>query len=93
MPHLASFLGLAVEISSRLPHHDYRCPAIGRPAAAAHLSPPFSVQIKKKSVEKAKKEERMSKEFAAMEEAALKAYEEDLKRMQRGSDGNSATFY
>lgn len=51
------------------------------------------MQIKKKSVEKAKKEERMSKEFAAMEEAALKAYEEDLKRMQRGSDGNSATFY
>uniref|UniRef100_A0A3B5MU61 Matrin-type domain-containing protein n=1 Tax=Xiphophorus couchianus TaxID=32473 RepID=A0A3B5MU61_9TELE len=44
-------------------------------------------EIKKKSVEKAKKEERMSKEFAAMEEAALKAYEEDLKRMQRGSDG------
>uniref|UniRef100_A0A3P9Q070 WW domain binding protein 4 n=1 Tax=Poecilia reticulata TaxID=8081 RepID=A0A3P9Q070_POERE len=47
-------------------------------------------EIKKKSVEKAKKEERMSKEFAAMEEAALKAYEEDLKRMQRGSDGSSS---
>lgn len=47
-------------------------------------------EIKKKSVEKAKKEERMSKEFAAMEEAALKAYEEDLKRMQREADGSSS---
>lgn len=33
----------------------------------------------------------MSKEFAAMEEAALKAYEEDLKRMERESAG-SLTF-
>ncbi|MEQ2263214.1 WW domain binding protein 4, partial [Xenotaenia resolanae] len=47
-------------------------------------------EIKKKSIEKAKKEERMSKDFAAMEEAALKAYEEDLKRMQRESDGSSS---
>lgn len=34
----------------------------------------------------------MSKEFAAMEEAALKAYEEDLKRMQREADGKMATL-
>ncbi|KAM6893905.1 LOW QUALITY PROTEIN: WW domain-binding protein 4 [Xenentodon cancila] len=45
-------------------------------------------EIKKKSIEKAKQEERMSKDFAAMEEAALKAYQEDLKRMERESDGN-----
>uniref|UniRef100_K7FFT3 WW domain-binding protein 4 n=1 Tax=Pelodiscus sinensis TaxID=13735 RepID=K7FFT3_PELSI len=38
-------------------------------------------EIKKKSMEKAKEEEKMSKEFAAMEEAALKAYQEDLKRL------------
>ncbi|XP_040034550.2 WW domain-binding protein 4 [Gasterosteus aculeatus] len=44
-------------------------------------------EIKKKSVDKAKQEARMSKEFAAMEEAALKAYEEDLKRMERESAG------
>lgn len=30
----------------------------------------------------------MSKEFAAMEEAALKAYQEDLKRMEREAQGN-----
>uniref|UniRef100_A0A3Q3X6H4 WW domain-containing protein n=1 Tax=Mola mola TaxID=94237 RepID=A0A3Q3X6H4_MOLML len=40
-------------------------------------------EIKKKSVAKAKQEERMSKEFAAMEEAAMKAYQEDLKRLER----------
>ncbi|XP_077450953.1 WW domain-binding protein 4 [Stigmatopora argus] len=39
-------------------------------------------EIKKKSVQKAKQENRMSKQFAAMEEAALKAYEEDLKRLE-----------
>ncbi|XP_034410470.1 WW domain-binding protein 4 [Cyclopterus lumpus] len=44
-------------------------------------------EIKKKSIDKAKQEARMSKEFAAMEEAALKAYEEDLKRMDRESAG------
>lgn len=38
-------------------------------------------QIKKKSLEKAKEEENMSKEFAAMEEAAMKAYQEDMKRL------------
>ncbi|XP_015283346.1 PREDICTED: WW domain-binding protein 4 [Gekko japonicus] len=38
-------------------------------------------EIKKKSLEKAKQEEKMSKEFAAMEEAAMKAYQEDLKRL------------
>ncbi|XP_054647512.1 WW domain-binding protein 4 [Dunckerocampus dactyliophorus] len=42
-------------------------------------------EIKKKSVQKAKQDERMSKQFAAMEEAALKAYEEDLKRMEMES--------
>ncbi|XP_023249133.1 WW domain-binding protein 4 [Seriola lalandi dorsalis] len=44
-------------------------------------------EIKKKSIEKAKQEERMSKEFAAMEEAAMKAYQEDLKRMEREAAG------
>ncbi|XP_060724462.1 WW domain-binding protein 4 [Tachysurus vachellii] len=39
-------------------------------------------EIKKKSTEKAKKDEKMSKEFAAMEEAALKAYEKDMKRLK-----------
>ncbi|XP_028835755.1 WW domain-binding protein 4 [Denticeps clupeoides] len=39
-------------------------------------------EIKKKSIAKAKKEEKMSKEFAAMEEAALKAYQEDIKRLE-----------
>ncbi|KAM9766331.1 WW domain-binding protein 4 [Menidia menidia] len=47
-------------------------------------------EIKKKSIDKAKQEERMSKQFAAMEEAALKAYEEDLKRMGRESEGLSS---
>ncbi|KAM9836192.1 WW domain-binding protein 4 [Aulostomus maculatus] len=49
-------------------------------------------EIKKKSVEKAKQEERMSKQFAAMEEAALKAYEEDLKRMSMESAGVSPAY-
>ncbi|XP_007061373.1 WW domain-binding protein 4 isoform X1 [Chelonia mydas] len=50
-------------------------------------------EIKKKSMEKAKEEEKMSKEFAAMEEAALKAYQEDLKRLGVKSDsiGPSST--
>ncbi|XP_056411448.1 WW domain-binding protein 4 isoform X2 [Hyla sarda] len=39
-------------------------------------------EIKQKSMAKAKQDEKMSKEFAAMEEAALKAYEEDLKRLE-----------
>lgn len=47
-------------------------------------------EIKKKSLDKAKQEERMSKEFAAMEEAALKAYQEDLKRMEREAAGISS---
>ncbi|NXC46244.1 WBP4 protein, partial [Penelope pileata] len=38
-------------------------------------------ELRKKSLEKAKEEENMSKEFAAMEEAAMKAYQEDLKRL------------
>uniref|UniRef100_A0A671NRM7 WW domain-containing protein n=1 Tax=Sinocyclocheilus anshuiensis TaxID=1608454 RepID=A0A671NRM7_9TELE len=46
-------------------------------------------EIKKKSVAKAKQEQKMSKEFAAMEEAALKAYEEDLKRLAAQSSGES----
>lgn len=54
--------------------------------AATHLC--LFLQIKKKSMDKAKQEERMSKEFAAMEEAALKAYEEDLKRMEREAKGS-----
>ncbi|XP_054479946.1 WW domain-binding protein 4 [Anoplopoma fimbria] len=44
-------------------------------------------EIKKKSIDKAKQEARETKEFAAMEEAALKAYEGDLKRMERESAG------
>ncbi|XP_076580054.1 WW domain-binding protein 4 [Chaetodon auriga] len=47
-------------------------------------------EIKKKSLDKAKQEERMSKEFAAMEDAALKAYQEDLKRMERESTGSGS---
>ncbi|KAK3557124.1 hypothetical protein QTP70_024746 [Hemibagrus guttatus] len=39
-------------------------------------------EIKKNSTEKAKKVQKMSKEFAAMEEAAKKAYEEDMKRLK-----------
>lgn len=35
----------------------------------------------------------MSKEFAAMEEAALKAYEEDLKRLTAQSAGNRGNCY
>ncbi|XP_034030835.1 WW domain-binding protein 4 [Thalassophryne amazonica] len=46
-------------------------------------------EIKKKSIEKVKQEERMSKQFAAMEEAALKAYQEDLKRMGQESESGS----
>lgn len=46
-----------------------------------------SLQIKKKSQQKAKQEERMSKEFTKMEEAAMKAYQEDLKRMEREAAG------
>ncbi|XP_029928890.1 WW domain-binding protein 4 [Myripristis murdjan] len=46
-------------------------------------------EIKKKSIDKAKQEERMSKEFAAMEEAALKAYQEDMKRMEMESGSAS----
>lgn len=45
-------------------------------------------EIKKTSISKAKKEEKMSKEFAKMEEAALKAFEEDMKRLQ-GESGSS----
>ncbi|MBN3320037.1 SLAI1 protein, partial [Atractosteus spatula] len=47
-------------------------------------------EIKKKSTEKAKQEERMSKEFEAMEEAALKAYQEDLKRLGADSESKAA---
>lgn len=54
--------------------------------------PPPPLQIKKKSVAKAKQEERMSKEFAAMEEAAMKAYQEDLKRLEREASGSLSLF-
>ncbi|KAM9820832.1 WW domain-binding protein 4 [Neosynchiropus ocellatus] len=43
--------------------------------------------IRKKSVNKAKQEAKMSKQFAAMEEAAHKAYEQDLKRMEMEASG------
>jgi len=39
-------------------------------------------------VDKAKQEAKQSKEFAAMEEAAEKAYEEDLRRLEREAKGN-----
>ncbi|XP_061081491.1 WW domain-binding protein 4 [Conger conger] len=42
-------------------------------------------EIKKKSIDKAKQEDRMSKEFAAMEEAAMKAFQADLKRLEAES--------
>ncbi|XP_035249590.1 WW domain-binding protein 4-like [Anguilla anguilla] len=42
-------------------------------------------EIKQKSMDKAKQEDRMSKEFAAMEDAAMKAFQEDLKRLQAES--------
>ncbi|XP_057686462.1 WW domain-binding protein 4 [Corythoichthys intestinalis] len=48
-------------------------------------------EIKKKSVQKAKQENRMCKQFAAMEEAALKAYEEDLKRLEKESSPSVPT--
>ncbi|XP_070799522.1 WW domain-binding protein 4 isoform X1 [Pituophis catenifer annectens] len=38
-------------------------------------------EIKQKSLDKAKEDEKRAKEFAAMEEAATKAYQEDLKRL------------
>lgn len=43
------------------------------------------LQIKKKSIDKAKKDDKQSKEFAAMEEAAMRAYEEDMRRLQAES--------
>lgn len=52
-------------------------------------------EIKKKSITKAKQDEKMSKQFAAMEEAAQKAYEEDLKRLnsplQQSDESSSAS--
>lgn len=62
------------------------------PAADTHLIISFSVQIKKKSIDKAKQEEKQSKAFAAMEEAAMKAYQEDLKRMEREAAGDLLHF-
>uniref|UniRef100_A0A3P8Q4T0 Matrin-type domain-containing protein n=1 Tax=Astatotilapia calliptera TaxID=8154 RepID=A0A3P8Q4T0_ASTCA len=50
-----------------------------------------AAKISEKSIQKAKQEERMSKEFAAMEEAALKAYQEDLKRMEREATATSSS--
>uniref|UniRef100_A0A4X2JUV2 WW domain-binding protein 4 n=1 Tax=Vombatus ursinus TaxID=29139 RepID=A0A4X2JUV2_VOMUR len=47
-------------------------------------------EIKQKSLEKAKKEETASKELAVMEAAALKAYQEDLKRLGISSDVTEA---
>ncbi|XP_074047864.1 WW domain-binding protein 4 isoform X3 [Macrotis lagotis] len=48
-------------------------------------------EIKQKSLEKAKEEEKASKEFAAMEAAALKAYQEDLKRLGISSDDTESS--
>ncbi|XP_034353255.1 WW domain-binding protein 4 [Arvicanthis niloticus] len=49
-------------------------------------------EIKQKSLDKAKEEEKASKEFAAMEAAALKAYQEDLKRLGLPSDISEPTI-
>lgn len=51
----------------------------------------FLLQIKKTSSDKAKKVEKMSKEFAAMEEAAMKAYEDDMKRL-KAEAGNMSLY-
>ncbi|XP_062907271.1 WW domain-binding protein 4 [Mobula hypostoma] len=51
-------------------------------------------EIKKKSLDKAKEEEKKAKEFAEMENAAMKAYQEDLKRLGvnvSASSSSSAT--
>ncbi|XP_032888882.1 WW domain-binding protein 4 isoform X1 [Amblyraja radiata] len=49
-------------------------------------------EIKKKSLDKAKEEERIAKEFAEMENAAMKAYQEDLKRLGVNiTDSSSST--
>ncbi|XP_021113575.1 WW domain-binding protein 4 isoform X2 [Heterocephalus glaber] len=49
-------------------------------------------EIKQKSLDKAKEEEKASKEFAAMEAAALKAYQEDLKRLGLESEISEASM-
>ncbi|XP_067849535.1 WW domain-binding protein 4 [Heptranchias perlo] len=48
-------------------------------------------EIKKKSLEKAKEEERVAKEFAEMEDAAMKAYQEDLKRLGENVSASSSS--
>lgn len=94
MPVLAPSSGLSGEIRSRHNNLTLKLSFYWLLAAASHLILSFFLQIKKKSVDKMKQEERMSKEFKAMEEAALKAYQEDLKRMERESEGNFfLTFY
>ncbi|KAJ8003792.1 hypothetical protein DPEC_G00152070 [Dallia pectoralis] len=47
-------------------------------------------EMQKKSIDKAKQEDRQSKEFAAMEAAAQKAYEEDMKRLGIEPSGSPA---
>lgn len=44
-------------------------------------------------MDNAKQEERMSKDFQKMEEAAMKAYQEDLKRIEKESGGNCLVCY
>ena len=44
-------------------------------------------------MDKAKEEEKASKEFAAMEAAALKAYQEDLKRLGLESGKTTARHF
>lgn len=82
---MAPSSALAGEIRSKHDDLTLKLSSYWLQTAAAHLILSFSLQIKKKSIEKAKQDERMSKEFAAMEEAALKAYQEDLKRMEMES--------
>lgn len=93
MPILAPLSGLAEEIRSTYNILTLKLSSYWLLVAAAHLILSFFLQIKKKSIDKAKQEERTSKEFAAMEEAALKAYQEDLKRMEREEAGNFFVYF
>lgn len=71
---------------------DKRCVCDGAYYQIFHPSFHVILQIKKSSTEKAKKVEKMSKEFAAMEDAAMKAYEEDMKRL-KAEAGNIFVSY
>lgn len=89
MGRLAAVSGLAPEIR-QMGHSDSAAvPSLDR---IKTLLLNFSVQIKKKSQQKAKQEERMSKEFMKMEAAAMQAYQDDLKRMEREAAGRFSNY-